>query len=135
MNGTSAANANVMLAGRVLVALLFAYFGYLKLTGYGGTVNYFTKLQFPTPEVAAILAIVIELAGGILLIIGWKTRWVAWLLAIYVVIATFIAHRFWTFEGAQVFNQTSHFFKNISIVGGLIYVAALGPGRLSVDKG
>jgi len=127
-------NATVLLVGRVLLALLFVYFGYLKLMSFGGTVGYFTKWEFPMPQVAAVLAVIFELGGGILLLIGWKTRWAAWALALYVVIATAVAHRFWTYEAAQVFNQTSHFFKNVSIIGGLLCIAAMGPGRYSVDK-
>jgi putative oxidoreductase len=128
-------NAVVLLAGRVLLALLFVYFGYVKLMNFPGTVNYFTKWEFPMPQVFAVLSVIFELGGGILLLVGWKTRWAAWVLAIYVVIATAVAHRFWTYEGAQVFNQTSHFFKNISIIGGMLVIAAVGPGRYSVDKG
>lgn len=128
------ANASVLLAGRVLMALLFAYFGYLKLMNFGGSVGYFTKWEFPMPQVAAALAVLFELGGGLLLIVGWKTRWVAWALLVYTVIATAVAHRFWTYDAAQAFNQTSHFFKNVSIIGGLLYIAGVGPGRLSVDK-
>jgi putative oxidoreductase len=127
-------NAGLLLFGRVLVALLFAYFGYLKLVGYQGTVNYFAKWQFPAPEATAVLAIVIELGGGILLLIGWKTRWLAWLLALHVLIATAVAHRFWTYEAAQQFAQTSFFFKNLAIVGALLIIAAAGPGRISLDR-
>jgi putative oxidoreductase len=127
-------NQSVLLAGRILMALLFAYFGYMKLMNFGGTVGYFTKWEFPLPQVAAVLAIIFEIGGGILLIVGWKARWAAWALVLYVVVATAVAHRFWTYEAAQAFNQTSHFFKNVSIIGGLLYIAAMGPGRYSVDK-
>ena len=124
----------VLLAGRVLMALLFVYFGYMKLMNFGGSVGYFTKWAMPAPQVMAALAVLFELGFGALLLVGWKTRWMAWALALYVVIATAVAHRFWTYEAAQAFNQTSHFFKNVSILGGLLYIAALGPGRYSVDK-
>jgi len=127
-------NPTVILVGRILLALLFVYFGYMKLMNIGGTVNYFTKWEFPMPQVAAWLAVIFELVGGIMIIVGWKTRWAAWALALYVVIAAAVAHRFWTYEAAQVFNQTSHFFKNISIIGGLLLLAGVGPGRYSVDK-
>lgn len=125
---------SVLLVGRILIALLFAYFGYLKLTNFGGSIAYFAKWEFPMPQGAAVLAVIFELLGGILIIIGWKTRWVAWALVLYVIIAAAVAHRFWTYEAAQVFNQTSHLFKNVSIIGGLLYLAAVGPGRYSIDK-
>ena len=86
------------------------------------------------PQVTAWVAVIFELVGGLMIIAGWKARWAAWALAVYVVIATAVAHRFWTVDSAQVFNQTSHFFKNISIIGGLVLLAAVGPGRHSVDK-
>jgi putative oxidoreductase len=127
-------NATMLLAGRVLLALLFVYFGYTKMMNIAGTEQYFTKWGFPMPQVTAWLAVLFELLGGLMLIVGWKTRWAAWLLVAYVAIATAVAHRFWTYDAAQLFNQTSHFFKNISIIGGLLLLAAAGPGRLSVDK-
>ena len=128
-------NAAVLLAGRVLLGLLFAYFGYMKMMNIGGTEQYFTKWGFPMPQVTAWVAVLFELVGGLMIIVGWKTRWAAWALAVYVVIATFVAHRFWTYEAAQAFNQTSHFFKNLCIIGGMLLLAASGPGRYSIDKG
>lgn len=142
MNGRTAYTATynptyhstVLLAGRILMALLFLIIGFQKLMGYAGTVAYFAKLGFPVPELTAVVAIIFELGGGILLIIGWRTRWVAWLLVLYVVIATAVAHRYWTYDAAQTLNQTYHFYKNVSIIGGLLYIAAMGAGRYSVDK-
>ena len=128
-------NAAVLLAGRVLLGLLFAYFGYMKMMNIGGTEQYFTKWGFPMPQVTAWVAVLFELVGGLMIIVGWKTRWAAWALAVYVVIATCVAHRFWTYEAAQAFNQTSHFFKNLCIIGGMLLLAASGPGRYSIDKG
>jgi putative oxidoreductase len=122
------------LLGRVLIALIFAYFGYMKLTGFHGTVGYFGKLGFPLPEVSAVLAVLFELGGGVLLIVGLKTRWVAWALVLYTVVATAVAHRYWNYPADQAFNQMSHFFKNVALIGGLVYIAAFGPGPVSADR-
>lgn len=122
------------LLGRVLIALIFAWFGYLKAAGFAGTVGYFAKLGFPLPEVSAVLAVAFELGGGILLILGWRTRWVAWALVLYTVVATAVAHRYWSYPPEQAFNQMSHFFKNVSLIGGLVMLAACGPGPVSVDR-
>ena len=122
------------LLGRVLIAAIFAWFGYLKLVGFHGSVGYFTKLGFPLPEVSAVLAIAFELGGGILLILGLKTRWVAWALVVYTVVATLVAHRYWSAAPEQAFNQMSHFFKNVSLIGGLVMLAACGPGPVSLDR-
>jgi putative oxidoreductase len=126
--------AATLLAGRVLLALLFVVFGYMKLTGFEGSIGYFTKWGFPMPQGAAALSVLFELGGGLLLVIGWKTRWVAWALVLYTIIATAVAHRYWTYEAAQQFAQTANFYKNLSIIGGLLCLAAVGPGRYSVDK-
>jgi putative oxidoreductase len=131
---SAGANATLLLAGRVLFAAIFVYFGYMKAMNFGGTIGYFTKWGFPLPALAAALAVIFELGGGILLVVGWKTRWVALALVPYMVIATLVAHRFWTYPPEQVFNQTSHFFKNLSMIGALFYIAACGPGAMSADK-
>lgn len=122
------------LLGRVLIAAVFAYFGYLKLSNFHGTVGYFAKWGFPLPEVSAVLSIAFELGGGLLLILGWKTRWVALALVLYTAIATAVAHRYWTYPSDQAFNQMSLFFKNLSLIGALIYLATFGPGPASVDR-
>jgi putative oxidoreductase len=127
--------ATVLLLGRILLALIFVYFGYLKLTNWGGSIAYFTKWGFAwAPVLGATLAVIFELGGGILLLIGWKTRWIAWALFVYLIFATGIVHTYWTYEQAQVFNQMAHFYKNLAIMGGMLVLAAVGPGRYSVDR-
>lgn len=136
MNTTATTTYNPMLplVARLLMATIFMVFGVRKVLAYAGTVAYFTKLGFPAAEVFTVIAIVIEIGGGILLIIGWKTRWVAWLLALFTLIGMLMAHRYWEFDAAQYANQMTHFFKNVAIIGGLLMVAAFGPGSSSVDK-
>lgn len=122
------------LIGRLLIGALFVVAGINKVMAVAGTAGYFAKLGFPAPEAMAWLAIVIELGGGLLLILGWKTRWVAWLLVAFVAVATFMAHRFWAVDAAQYANQLNAFLKNIAIIGGLLMYVAHGPGSASVDK-
>jgi putative oxidoreductase len=129
-----AAQSQMLLIGRVLLGVLFLVAGIRKIMFYSGSVAYFTKLGFPAPEVMAVLAILIEVGGGALLILGWQTRRVSWLLVLFVVIATAMAHRFWEFDAPQYANQMNHFLKNAAIVGGLLYVAVLGAGKLSLDQ-
>lgn len=127
-------NPMLPLVGRLLIAALFIVAGIRKIMMWPMQVAYFTKLGFPMPEAFTVLAIVIELGAAILLIVGWRTRLAAWLLALFVVIATFMAHRFWEFDAAQQANQMNHFLKNLAIVGGLMFVVAFGPGTSSADK-
>ena len=122
MNTSATLTYNPMLplAGRLLIATLFLVAGVRKVLFWGVQVAYFTKLGFPAPEAMTVIAIVIELGGACLLIAGWKTRWVAWLLMLFVLVATFMAHRFWEFDPAQSANQMNHFLKNLAIIGGLL---------------
>lgn len=131
---SSAVNPLPLLIARVLIASVFLVFGVRSILGFAGSVGYFTKLGFPAPEAMVALAIVIQIVGGILLVIGWKTRWAAWLLVAYVVIATLMAHRYWEYDAAQYVPQMINFFKNAAIIGGLLFIAAFGPGRYSVDR-
>jgi putative oxidoreductase len=131
---TAGYHPTLLLVGRILLAAIFLIAGSRKVMTYAATVGYFTKLGFPMPEVMAVIAPIIEIGGALLLIAGWKSRYAAWLLALFVVIATFMAHRFWEFDAAQYANQMNHFMKNFAIIGGLLFVAACGPGSLSVEK-
>lgn len=124
----------LLLLARIFIAALFVVAGTRKLLGYAATVGYFAKLGFPAPDAIAVLAIVIELGAGLMLLTGWRTRWAAWLLVVFVAVATVMAHRFWQFDAAQFGNQLNHFFKNIAIIGGLIFVATFGPGRMALGK-
>ena len=65
------------LIGRILLAAMFVISGYGKLTGFDGTVGYIASKGLPMPQLLAALAILIELGGGLAIIIGWKTRWAA----------------------------------------------------------
>ncbi len=132
---TTTYNPIIPLVGRIFIGLIFLVAGVRKVMGFAGTVAYLAKLGFPAPEVMAVIAIIIEIGGSILLIVGWRTRWAAWLLVLFVVIAAFAAHRFWEItDPGQFSNQMNHFLKNLSVVGGLLYVATFGPGSASVDK-
>jgi len=125
--------APTLLASRVLLAAVFLIAGSRKLMGVAASAGYLAKLGFPAPEIMVWVAIAIEIGGALLLIVGWQARWVAGLLALFTLVATFAAHRFWEVDAAQYANQMNHFLKNLAIVGGLLYVAVLGPGRLSLD--
>jgi putative oxidoreductase len=127
------AQSQALLVGRLLIGALFLVAGVRKLMGVAGAAGYFTKLGFPAADVLVWVAIAIELGGGTLLVLGWQTRRVAWLLIAFVAIATFMAHRFWQFDAAQYANQLNHFLKNAAIVGGLLYVVVFGAGTVSLD--
>jgi len=121
-------------AGRVLLALLFLWSGFGKIIGFEGTVGYIASKGMPLPQLAALGAILIEVGGGLLLVIGWHTRWAAAALLLFMIPATLIFHNFWAVDAAQAQGQLIHFMKNLSITGGILYVMAFGAGPLSVDN-
>jgi putative oxidoreductase len=121
------------LIGRILLALLFVPAGFGKIAGFAGTAGYIASKGVPLPELAAAAAIGVELGLGLLLLIGWQTRWAALGIALFTVVITFIFHNFWSVPADQVMQQQQAFFKNIAVVGGLLTVAAWGAGTWSFD--
>ena len=123
------------LVARLMIAAIFVVSGFGKMTGFDGTVGFIASKGLPLPQLAAIAAIVVELGGGILLILGWKTRWAAAAMCIFTVVAALIFHNFWVVPAEQAQNQMIHFMKNICMAGGLLYVVVFGSGPLAVDAG
>ena len=121
------------LIGRVLLALLFIPAGFSKLTGFAGTVGYIASKGVPMPELAAAAGVGVELGLGLLVLVGFQTRWAALGMALFTLIISFIFHNFWGVPAEQIMAQSQQFFKNMAIVGGLLTVAAWGAGAWSVD--
>lgn len=121
------------LVGRILIALIFVLSGAGKIPGFEGTVGYISSKGLPFPALAAIAAIVVELGGGIALILGWKARWAAAAMLLFTVSAAVIFHNFWGVPADQAQNQMIHFMKNISMAGGLLMVIVNGSGAFSLD--
>jgi putative oxidoreductase len=89
---------------------------------------------FPFPEIVAAGDIAFEFAIAFMMLVGWKTRWAAWGMLGFCVVAGVLFHDFWNVPQAQMYGQTTQLLKNLSTVGGLIYVIVYGPGPLSVDE-
>ena len=123
----------VSLVGRILLAALFLPAGIGKLTGFAGTVGYITSVGLPLPQVAAAIALVVEIVGGIALITGFGTRFAALALAVFSVVASVFFHNYWAVPAEQQMIQQLMFFKNIAVVGGLLTLAAWGAGSWSLD--
>jgi putative oxidoreductase len=123
------------LVGRILLGLIFVLSGFQKLTGFSGAVGAIASKGLPMPEVLAVLTIAIELGAGLLLVVGLKARWAGLLLFLFIIPVSLTFHNFWTMEGAAAAMNKIQFLKNVAIMGGMLMVAAFGPGRYSVDKG
>lgn len=121
------------LAGRLLLAALFLPAGLAKLTGFAGTVGYISSVGLPLPTVAAAVAVVLEIGAGVALIAGVGTRIAALALGAFTLVASAFFHAYWGVPAEQQMVQQLLFFKNIAVVGGLLTLAAWGPGAWSLD--
>lgn len=121
------------LVGRLLLAAVFLPAGLSKITGFAGTVGYIGSVGMPMPTASAVVAIAVEVLGGLALVLGFQARIAALVLAAFTLVASFFFHNFWTLPEAQQMMQQLMFFKNIGLVGGLLTLAAWGAGALSLD--
>lgn len=124
----------LILLARILLAALFVISGFGKLTDYTGTVSYMSYVGAPMPSVAAAVAIAVEVLIGLAFLVGFCVRPLALLLALYVAMAAFIGHPFWSMEAAERALNQIQFLKNLSIMGGLLLLAIVGSGRYSPTK-
>jgi putative oxidoreductase len=122
-----------VLVGRILLGLMFVLSGFGKIGGFDGTVGYIASKGLPMPAVLAALTILVELGGGLCLVFGVFTQWAALALAGFTLLAAFIFHDFWAAPEAQKTMQNIQFMKNLSIAGGMLVLAAFGPGGISID--
>ncbi len=123
----------IILLARILLILLFIFTGWTKMVHFAGTVAYMTSLGVPLPMAAAAVAVIMEFFVGILLIIGFYTRPLAVLLALFVLGTALLGHPYWTMVDPDRTANMLNFYKNISIIGGLLLLAVTGPGKYSVD--
>lgn len=129
----SASQSLSLLVSRLLMAWLFLPAGIGKITGLAGTAGYVASKGLPMPEVMTVLAIIAEVGGGIALLIGFKTRWAAWGLALFSVAAAVFFHNYWALPLAEQAMQQINFTKNLAIAGGLLALSVCGAGAWSVD--
>lgn len=121
------------LAGRLLLALMFLPAGIAKIGGFAGMVGFATSVGMPMPQVGVAIALLIEVVGGLALVVGFGTRWAALALALFTLVASFFFHNYWALPADQQMTQQLMFFKNMAIIGGLLTLAAWGAGAWSVD--
>ena len=125
---TASNSSTTILLGRILLAAIFLLSGFGKLTAIAGTAGYFGAMGLPVPTVTAIVVGLIELVGGIAILVGFQTRITAWVLAIFTIATALVAHTGWADQ-----NQMIHFLKNVAITGGFLLLASSGPGAYSID--
>ncbi len=117
------------LLGRVLMSAIFLRGGYGKLMAPTATMGMFTHYHLPLVGAAYALAVVVELLGGALVLVGWKMRLVAPVMAVWCIATALVAHLH-PDDTMQMIN----FMKNLCMAGGFLQLAAFGAGRFSVDR-
>jgi putative oxidoreductase len=123
----------VVVLGRILIALIFVRAGINKLGAIDPTAAEMAKAGIPLSNLLVYGAILIELGGGLMLMIGLFARWVALALFFYTMTLALIFHAYWNAPAAQARLQASIFFSHLSMMGGMLMVVAFGAGALSVD--
>jgi putative oxidoreductase len=121
-------NRYLPLLGRVLIGGPFILSGLSKLAAHDATIGYIGSVGLPLPQLGWLIAIVVELGGGTLLVIGYRARLVALVLALFALATAIFFHRNFADQ-----NQMIHFLKNIMLVGGLLQIAYFGAGPMSID--
>lgn len=121
------------LAGRLLMAGVFAPAGASKLMAAGATAQYMASSGLPALPALAVLVGLFEVVAALLLLLGLKARWAALALSLFTLVASVLFHAYWSVPAEQQFVQQLLFMKNLGLAGGLLAVAALGAGPWSVD--
>jgi putative oxidoreductase len=126
-------SSSIPLFGRILMGLIFLISGLFKIMGYSQMVAFATSKGLPLASVGIACAIIVEVLGGLAVISGFKARIAAWVLFLYLIPTTLLFHNFWALKGMEQQDNMAHFMKNLAIMGGLLLLAAYGPGAYSVD--
>jgi putative oxidoreductase len=119
---------------RILMVVLFVVSGASKLMNPAGIAGVLAGKGLPMPGVLAWLTIAAELGLGLLIAVGLFARTAAVLLALFTVATVLTAHNFWAMSGDAVWANQIQAMKNLSIIGGLLLIAAVGPGRYAVNQ-
>jgi putative oxidoreductase len=123
----------VALVGRLAMSWIFLSSGWGKLTDVAAFSAGLAKRGVPAPSFMGWLGAIVEFGGGVLILLGLKIRYAAILMILFVIVATLISHRYWEYPVDQIVAQRTNFWKNITIIGGLLFMFLAGAGRYSVD--
>lgn len=121
-------NNIVPLIGRIFLTFLFLWSGINKIPNFSGTQQYMEMNGMPLTALFLVAAIVIEILGALFIMFGFKTKWAALVLIVFMIPTTLIFH---TNFADQM--QVIQFMKNLSVIGGLLMVMAYGAGTISLD--
>ena len=119
--------------GRILLGLLFVVAGYGKIWAIDATATQMASHGIPLPNLLVYGAVALELGGGLMLMAGLLTRFIALVFAFYVLILAMAFHNYWAAPAAAQHAQQVDFLHHLAIIGGMIYVFVYGAGSVSLD--
>lgn len=122
------------LLGRLLIAQLFLLAGFGKIGSFAQTAGYMGSLGLPLPDFLLTLTIALEIGGGLMILLGFYTRYAAIAFFFWLIPVTLTFHAFWHADVASMQNQMNHFMKNIVIMGAMVYLAVHGSGPFSLRR-
>lgn len=122
------------LTGRALLSLIFIIAGVHKVKTFTAASAFLANQGLMMSDVLLVLIISIELGAGIFILFGIKARLCAAIVFVYLIPMTVFFHPYWTFEGMERMSHFHHFFKNIAMMGGMMYIMVHGAGPLSFDN-
>lgn len=122
------ANDAVILAGRILLVILFLVSGFGMLAGPGGFAGYMGAIGMPAPMLVTWLIIALKVAGGLAIVAGFQVRYIAYAFAAFCVATALIGHFDFSDQG-----EMNNFLKNLSMAGGFLLLTVTGAGAYSID--
>jgi putative oxidoreductase len=121
----------LLLIGRILLGYIFVRSGFPKLLDISAVMATYPPRGLP--PMLAYISVPFEFFGGLALLFGFATRYVLVGFLIFMLVATFSSHRYWDYPAAQQVVQAGNFYKNLAMIGGVLFLFVVGPGRLSID--
>lgn len=115
------------LAGRILLSAIFVISGIKKISGFATTAGYMASKGLPMVDLLLVLTIIIELGGGLMILLGWRARWAATAIFLFLIPVSVVFHPVWADP-----SQFNSFFKNLAIMGGMMYIMVYGSGPCSI---
>ena len=130
---TDSPSSAVPFMARILMSSVFLVFGVLKCTTFPYYVQLAAGKGMPLPQAAIAAAAALEILGGLAILTGFQVRLVSWILFVYLIPTSVLFHNYWALQGALRATMEAHFFKNMAIMGGLLFLATCGAGPYSID--
>ncbi len=131
---SNSSSSVVPLIGRILISPIFIIAGIAKIVNFSTITGYAAGAHLPLPAVAIACAAAIQLLGGLAILVGFRAKFAAWIVFLFLIPATLVLHNFWAMAGPERTVNIGHFETNLAIMGGLLILAAFGPGAYSVDS-